>query len=237
MKITDSLKEEIKQQFESDWKNYAENNSIDFDDTDSKEAFIEDWIQENQDYYDAIIEEVDSLDEVQYLTDPLDYETYQEAEIELSNFVNSLNESVKNESVSWSYYDNDQVKEVEAKYLPRDGEGETFAQQIMTAISKLIYRYYNDGDRYDGYALGGENMTNYANWLYKYVPGADQILEKTKMDADSYEEVLKELNDKYLNFEYLDKIQSESTKGSIYNCDGPFYFEEDDYDEDEEEWY
>lgn len=149
----------------------------------------------------------------------------------------SYNTKKKTEaSVPWSYYNTKETEEVEAKYLPRDGEGKTFAQQIMTAISKLIYKYYNDGDRYD--FSNGNDMTSYANWLYKYVPGAAQILEKTKTSIDSYEEVLKELNDKYLNFDYLDKVASESTKGSIYDCDGPFYYEEDDYDEDEEEeWY
>lgn len=92
MKITNNLANKIKQEFLQDWKNYKEYNNIEKDeDFDTNfEAFKEDWVPEHENYYDAIIEEVDSLDEVEYMTDQLDYEKYQEAEAELISFIDDI---------------------------------------------------------------------------------------------------------------------------------------------------
>lgn len=144
--------------------------------------------------------------------------------------------------VDWSYYDKPEIKEVENKYLLDRGEGDTKATQTITAISKLVYRWYNDGDRYDGYSQGGEDVTDYANWLSKYIPGAKEILQNTKSDISSYEETLKALTDKYLTMEYLDKLNEQLKQGSVYECDGPFVYQgwddtEEDWDEDDNEDY
>lgn len=91
MEITEILENEIKNKFYEDWQNYIDDNNIQLDDQEeTKEAFKEDWITENEDFLDAIIEGVDYLDEVQYLTDALDYEKYQEAETILMNFIDEL---------------------------------------------------------------------------------------------------------------------------------------------------
>lgn len=94
MKITNNLGNEIKELFLQDWKAYMEDNNIEKDEDyeTNLDAYIEEWVPEHEDYYDAIIEEVDSLDEVEYLTDQLDYQKYQEAEAELYNFIETLKE-------------------------------------------------------------------------------------------------------------------------------------------------
>ena len=94
MKITNNLAKVIKEEFLSDWHNYMEDNNIEKDEDykNNLDAYIEEWVPEHEDYYDAIIEEVDSLDEVEYLTDQLDYQKYQEAEAELYNFIETLKE-------------------------------------------------------------------------------------------------------------------------------------------------
>lgn len=94
MKITSNLAKVIKEEFLSDWHNYMEDNNIEKDEDyeTNLDAYIEEWVPEHEDYYDAIIEEVDSLDEVEYLTDQLDYQKYQEAEAELYNFIETLKE-------------------------------------------------------------------------------------------------------------------------------------------------
>lgn len=94
MKITNNLGNEIKELFLQDWKAYMEDNGIEKDEdyTDNLDAYIEEWVPEHEDYYDAIIEEVDSLNEVEYLTDQLDYEKYQEAEAELYDFIENIKE-------------------------------------------------------------------------------------------------------------------------------------------------
>ena len=94
MKITNNLGNEIKELFLQDWKAYMEDNNIEKDEdySDNLDAYIEEWVPEHEDYYDAIIEEVDSLDEVEYLTDQLNYQKYQKAEAELYDFIENIKE-------------------------------------------------------------------------------------------------------------------------------------------------
>lgn len=91
MQISETLGNEIKNKFEKDWQYYIDENSIpEEEQAENKEAYKEIWVTENEDFLDAIIENVDHLDEIEYLTDALDYETYQEAEVILNNFIYEL---------------------------------------------------------------------------------------------------------------------------------------------------
>lgn len=91
MQISETLGNEIKNKFEEDQQDYIDENSIpEEEQAENKEAYKEIWVTENEDFLDAIIENVDYLDEVEYLTDALDYETYQEAEVILNNFIDEL---------------------------------------------------------------------------------------------------------------------------------------------------
>ena len=72
-------------------------------------------------------------------------------------------------AVDWGYYDNQKFETLNKKYLPQTGEGETKATQIITAVNKLVYRWYNDGDVFDNTTCFLESYTDlssYANWLY-----------------------------------------------------------------------
>lgn len=141
--------------------------------------------------------------------------------------------------VKWEYYD--RFREINDKYLPNRGEGENMATQIVTAINKLVYKWYNDGDVYDNshYLEGWANdLSSYANWLYKYMPESQLILDKIDraIDDGDYEFILKDLSDKYLNSEKLAKYEGQAKIGSIYECDGKFKFvyrDEDFEDEDD----
>lgn len=147
-------------------------------------------------------------------------------------------------SVEWSYYN--KFDDIMDKYLPPQGEGDKMYNQIVTAVTKLVYKWYNDGDVFDNtYSLEGwaNDLSSYANWLYKYADGADRILEDIEdcySEAD-YEDLLRELADFCLDEDYLNSYDV-GKRGSIYDCDGPFQFEwrseeddEDDYDEEEYE--
>lgn len=143
------------------------------------------------------------------------------------------------ESVSWDYYD--KFEDLINKYMSDQGEGETLASQIVTAVNKLIYKWYNDGDVFDNVNSGlqgwANDLSSYANWLYKYAPGdAPYILKRIYdiTDEGDYEVLLRELADNLLDENLLDSLEK-SKQGSIYDCDGPFEFKE--YDEDEEEDY
>lgn len=140
-------------------------------------------------------------------------------------------------AVDWGYYD--KFDELSDKYLPVRGEGETMATQIVTAVSKLVYKWYNDGDTFDNthYMAGWVNdLSSYANWLYHYT-AAGTILDKiaTCYTDDDYEELLKELADMLINASFLAKMDKMEKVGTIYSCDGKFRFvENDESDEDDD---
>lgn len=139
--------------------------------------------------------------------------------------------------------------------MPSRGEGETMASQIATAVNKLVYKWYNDGDVFDNnYILKGwcNDLSSYANWLDKYVSDGtdcDLILHEIVWcrNEGDYEQLLFALAKKLLDPEYLELMDEEPKQGSIYDCEGRYSFnentedDEDDYwadeeDEDEEEY-
>lgn len=142
-------------------------------------------------------------------------------------------------AVQWDYYD--KFEELNDKYFPYKGEGSTKAMQTVTALNKLIYKYYNDGDVFDNtYHLKGwaNDLSSYANWLYYYTTeDVQKILNKVKdcYTDEDYEDLLKELADNLFNAEYLAEQNKIEKMFSIYNCEGKFKFEE--LNEDEEDYY
>lgn len=151
-------------------------------------------------------------------------------------------------AVDWNYYD--RFEGVFDKYVPVRGEGETKATQIVTAVSKLIYKWYNDGDVYDNsYVLEGwaNDLSDYANWLWEHTK-ANELLEnifKCYNNSD-YENLLKELADMLLVEDFLAEQNKVAKVGTIYKCDGAFkyidrdaddenYDYDDDYEDDENE--
>lgn len=125
-------------------------------------------------------------------------------------------------SVDWSYYN--KFEELENEYLPSIGEGENMATQIVTSVSKLVYKWYNDGDVYDNthYISGWCNdLSSYANWLVKYTDRADVLYRIAYITTDSeYEDILKKLTDDTHDAEYLKQMSMMPKEGSIYDCDG-----------------
>lgn len=119
------------------------------------------------------------------------------------------------------------------------------ANQIVTAVNKLVYKWYNDGDVFDNVNSGltgwANDLSDYANWLYQYVPETKNILSDVFdiHNTSDCEIILKELADLCLNEDFLSKYNEKPKKASIYECDGPFEFsmQDEDEDEDDEEWY
>lgn len=144
-------------------------------------------------------------------------------------------------SVNWGYYD--KFEAIEKKYLPPRGEGENMAEQIVTAVSKLVYKWYNDGDVYDNtHALHGwcNDLSSYANWLVKYTDRADMLFRISFITTGSeYEDLLKKLTDATHDEAYLAVMAQKPKEGSIYDCEEPFKFVDDwddDWEYDEEDW-
>lgn len=149
------------------------------------------------------------------------------------------------ESIAWSRFD--KFEGITDQYMPRIGEGETIASQIVTAVNKLIYKWYNDGDVFDNrYGLEGwaNDLSSYANWLYKNILETRPILKRIEQDTEmSYSETLFLLAEKVLTPEFLAKYENKEARGSIYSCEGPFEFvyydedEDDDYYDEEDDFY
>lgn len=144
-------------------------------------------------------------------------------------------------AVDWGYYD--KFEELSDKYLPIRGDGETMATQIVTAVSKLIYKWYNDGDVFDNtYHLSGwaNDLSSYANWLYEHTD-ADAILASIVncFNGSDYEDLLKKLADKLFDEEYLAEQNKIEKVGTVYDCDGIFKYDENYWDDEDEDdyWY
>ena len=135
----------------------------------------------------------------------------------------------------------DDFNRFEEKYMPPMGDGDTMASQAETALCKLVYKWYNDGDVYDNrYGMSGwfNDISGSANWLANHFPGAKAILDRIRTigcDSLAYEDILYDLcclvHDTPGLLESLNNIPK---IGCAYSDKGPYEFE--DYDEEEECW-
>lgn len=141
--------------------------------------------------------------------------------------------------VAWDYYK--KFDKVMDSFLPSSGEGETKATQVVTAVNKLIYKWYNDGDVYDNTrALKGwcNDLSDFANWLYKNTDQKALLVGIWQCTCeDDYENLLQNLADNLLDMNKLLWQNDEAKIGSIYDCDGLFScdFDEDEWELEEEE--
>lgn len=142
----------------------------------------------------------------------------------------------------------EKFEDIISKYMPVSGEGKTKASQLVTAVNKIIYKWFNDGDVVDNVNTGLEgglnDLSSYANWLWMFIPEAKEPLHNLlyKVHGDEYEYTLYlyQLADLVLKEDVLEKYSSSEPIGSIYknDPDGPFEWEEpseDDEDNDYEE--
>lgn len=137
--------------------------------------------------------------------------------------------------MDWNAFD--KFEDVIDKYMPMSGEGETMASQIVTAMNKLVYKWYNDGDVYDNtYSLKGwwNDLSSYANWLYKYTDEGMMLAAISKCNSeDDYENLLYKMSRIFFNEDFLADYADKPKEGSIYECDGPFVFDENSEEEDD----
>ena len=137
--------------------------------------------------------------------------------------------------VDWDYFD--RFEPINERLLPSKGEGENKATQTVTAVNKLIYKWYNDGDVYDNrFFLNGwyNDLSSYANWIYKYTDFKELNRIAIVSSRDEYEDLLKNMADTLLDEDMLKELEKEPKVGSIYDCDGPFVFVENNDEDDDE---
>ena len=83
--------------------------------------------------------------------------------------------SINNDSYpNWSAYD--KYQDVYDKYLPDRGQGDTFSEQLVTAVSNIVYAWENSGMVYDNHWDGQlydpssaeDYVSSWANCVYRY---------------------------------------------------------------------
>ena len=151
MSLTESLNENKKQEI-ANFKKLKEAT----EDNVSYVRYLLDTAEDMDDVQQAIYQIDDSAleNEVQLMFDSCSEDDSLEEVISLvvstmednAEYNEEMNESFKNlkESVDWGYFN--KFEDTIDKYMPSSGEGETMASQIATAINKLVYKWYNDGD-------------------------------------------------------------------------------------------
>ena len=129
------------------------------------------------------------------------------------------------------------------QYLPDRGEGTTLATQAVTAVVKLSYMWYNNGDVFDNnYYLDGwvNDVSSYANWLYANIDQTKPILERiyNARTEEDYESLLEDLEKTVIQEDFLNQINTKPTINSIYeNTYTPFKFTEPEDDDDDDDDY
>ena len=120
------------------------------------------------------------------------------------------------------------------KLVPGQGDAETVEGEMLRAINRIIYRFYNDGDKYfEGYG------TETAGPAHSFLINANHPLKSAMIKLfdepsgdNSYERMLKEVLDMILD--YIESRQGKYTKnilGGMFNYEPEFEEDEDDYDD------
>jgi hypothetical protein len=131
------------------------------------------------------------------------------------------------------------------KLVPGNGDAETVEGEMLRAINRLIYRYYNDGDKYyEGYG------TETAGPAHSFLVNANHPLKammnrlfREFISDDEYEKMLNDILEAILT--HIESKQGEYTKntlGGIFNYEPEFEDEEEEedydyYDEEEDDDY
>jgi len=124
------------------------------------------------------------------------------------------------------------------KLVPGQGDAETIEGEMLRAINRIVYRFYNDGDKYfEGYG------TETAGPAHSFLVNANHPLKSAMVKLfdepsgdNSYERMLKDVLDMILD--YIESRQGKYTKntlGGMFNYEPEF--EEEEEDDDDYDYY
>lgn len=127
------------------------------------------------------------------------------------------------------------------KLVPGDGDAKTVEGEMLRAINRIIYRYYNDGDEYfRGYG------TETAGPAHSFLVNANHPLKsamiKVFKEGTDYEQTIKDAL--VIILDHIESKQGKYTKntlGGIFDYEPEFEDEEDEYDDyyddDDDDYY
>ena len=125
------------------------------------------------------------------------------------------------------------------KLVPGMGKADTKEGEMLRAINRIIYRYYNDGDEYfRGY--GTETVGPAHSFLVNANTGVRSAMEKIFGDGTNYEETIQDALEHILS--HIEAKQGKYTPNTedMFSYEAEFEDEEDyedDYYDEEEEYY
>ncbi len=126
------------------------------------------------------------------------------------------------------------------KLVPGQGDAETVEGEMLRAINRIVYRFYNDGDKYfEGYG------TETAGPAHSFLVNANHPLKSAMIKLfdepsgdNSYERMLKDVLDMILD--HIESRQGKYTKntlGGMFDYEPEFEEEDDDYDDYDDDYY
>ena len=121
------------------------------------------------------------------------------------------------------------------KLVPGQGDAETVEGEMLRAINRIVYRFYNDGDKYfEGYG------TETAGPAHSFLVNANHPLKSAMIKLfdepsgdNSYERMLKDVLDMILD--HIESRQGKYTKntlGDMFDYEPEFEFEDEEEDDD-----
>ena len=217
MRLTKSLEEEIKNLFLEEWDQYVIDNHYDdleYDYTEEDkivalESFAEEWIESHEDYLDAIIENADSLDEVEFETDHLDYTKYQEAEVILLDYLEEIVEELKKSNLIESL--NNLNESYYSIWARNNGMWGGMLSTMKTHGKQIVFTNKEEAQKY---LDSIRDKQGYINNFNSY--GLEEI--KEGVEEDKYTilvDTVEELIEKEKQLDIDEKSQKETAKQNI----------------------
>ena len=81
--------------------------------------------------------------------------------------------------------DNAKFEELCDKYVPAWGKANTIGGEILRAINRIVYRYYNDGDTIDWYYGGNYNLLRACDTFLKaYCPAYHSLSNINELEYE-----------------------------------------------------
>jgi hypothetical protein len=131
------------------------------------------------------------------------------------------------------------------KLVPGQGTAETLEGEMLRAVNRLVYRYYNDGDKYnEGYGTetAGPAHSFLVNAVHPLRAKMDSIMDEEFKSDGEYERMLKVVLGLVLDhIESKEGEYTKNTQGDIFDYPSEFedmeeeedYDDYDDYDDDD----
>lgn len=146
--------------------------------------------------------------------------------------IKKLNEELAKFVEDWP--DNKEFNALFDQYVPGQGHANTLGGELIRAVNKIVYRYYNDGDRV-GVDYGNETCNPAARFIEKNSKLEPLARKLWNVYSDrEYEELLDKLMQATIEICKEDNLFEQPNTDDMNNYADP---SDTKWEEDEEEWY